>query len=29
MDGEADQDVVLEIRLPSVDEPIETVPGAD
>jgi hypothetical protein len=27
--GEADQDVVVEIRLPSLDELTETVPGAD
>lgn len=28
-DGEAEQDVVVEIRLPSLDELTETVPGAD
>lgn len=28
-DGEAAQDVVVEIRLPSLDELPETVPGAD
>ncbi len=27
--GEANQDVVVEIRLPSLDELTETVPGAD
>jgi hypothetical protein len=27
--GEAAQDVVVEIRLPSLDELTETVPGAD
>jgi hypothetical protein len=29
LEGEASQDVVFEIRLPSLDELIETVPGAD
>lgn len=28
-DGEAEQDLVVEIRLPSLDELTETVPGAD
>jgi hypothetical protein len=29
LDGDASRDVVFEIRLPSLDELIETVPGAD